>query len=107
MTSAAVLGYAQRLYRVALDFAVIGEIEDEIGSINMLHSRLMNGGWTAGELVTVCHILLARAGCSCDYMALGQDMVNCGFEHYRSVVAQLLGEVLVTGEGRQQHAQAD
>ena len=107
MTAAAVLGYAQRLYRVALDFAAIGEIEDEIGSISMLHTRLANGGWTAGELVTVCHILLARAGCNCDYMALGQDMVMCGFERYRVVVAQLLGDILVTGEGRQQHAQAD
>lgn len=107
MTATAVLGYAQRLYRVTLDFVAIGEIEDEIGSISALYARLTNGGWMAGELATVCHILLARAGCHCDYMALGQDMVACGFERYRAVIAQLLGGILVTDEGRQQHAQTD
>lgn len=72
-----VLGYAQRLYRVALDFEAIAEIEDEISSLAALHGRLSGDSWTVGELVTVCHILLSRAGCACDYMALGHDMVTC------------------------------
>lgn len=99
MTGDVVLGYAQRLYRVTLDFIALGEIEDEIGSVCALHTRLLTGSWTVGELVTVCHILLARAGCHCDYMALGQDMVACGFERYRNSVAKLMGDILTTGEG--------
>lgn len=99
MTGDVVLGYAKRLYRIALDFTTLSEIEDEIGSVCALHTRLITGSWTVGELVTVCHILLARAGCHCDYMALGHDMVTCGFERYRSSVAKLMDDVLTTGKG--------
>ncbi len=99
MSADIALAYAQRLYRVTLDFATICEIEDEMGSLGMVYARLTQGAWTAGELVSLCHILLARAGCSCDYMALGQDMVAQGFERYRSAVASLLARVFTTDEG--------
>lgn len=98
MSSDISLGYAQRLYRIVLDFATLSEVEDELGSAVQLYTRLVEGGWTAGELVSVCHILLSRAGCQCDYMALGQEMVMQGFERYRFTVAQLLGRVFIAGE---------
>ncbi len=90
-----VLGFAQRLYRVTLDFITIAEIEDELGSVAALQARLHSAQWTAGEVVTVCHILLGRAGCSCDYMALGQEMVQQGFARYRATVMQLIDDVFV------------
>lgn len=98
MTSNNVLGYAQRLYRVAIDFATVSEIEEELGSARSLYARLLSDRWTVGELVTLCHILLSRAGCHCDYIALGQDMIGHGFEHYRHITAQLLAHVFTPEE---------
>lgn len=98
MNADSALDYEQRLYRVALDFAAISEIEEELGSAFQFYTRLMKGEWTVGELVSVCHILLSRAGCQCDYMALGQQMVLRGFELYRATVTQLLGRVFTVGE---------
>lgn len=99
MTQDVALAFARRIYRVTLDFCTIGEIEDEVGSVCALFTRLSGDAWTAGELVTVCHILLAGAGCQCDYIALGQDMVAQGFERYRRAVLCLLAGVLQTTDG--------
>ncbi len=93
MSSDIVLEYAQRLYRITLDFAAVAEIEEEIGSLADFYARLSSAGWTVGELATVCHILLAQAGCGCDYMQLGQEMVRQGFARYRTTVARLLDRV--------------
>ena len=99
MSKDRVIAYGPRLYRTALDFDAVAEIEEEVGSLAALHGRLIDSTWTIGELVTVCHILLARAGCSCDYIALGQDMVARGFAPYRTVVLQLMKDIFLPGGG--------
>lgn len=90
MSGDIVLGYAQRLYRIAIDFSTALEIEDEVGSLAEFYERLMGGHWTLGELVTVCHILLGQAGCEPDYMVLGQEIVSHGVARYRGAVMQAL-----------------
>ncbi len=99
MTTEAVLNYAQRSYRVTPDFGALLEIEDEIGSLAAFARRLSSACWSVGELVTVCHILLARAGCSCDYMALGREMAERGFAGYCKVVQDVMRRVVDAGEG--------
>ncbi len=84
------MSFDGRLYAPEPRFDTWLEIEDELGSLPALYRRLQRGEWRLAELVTAVQILLAGAGCECDYKALGEDMVRRGAESYRRTVEQLL-----------------
>lgn len=96
-----VMTYQGRSYALHPDIATWLEIEDEIGSLAGLSQRLASGHWRLGELLAAAHALLSAAGCDCDYLELGREMMARGADAYRQTLANLLRQ-LVGGKQEEQ-----
>ena len=87
------LSFDGQTYCPAPRFNTWLEIEDELGSLPALHRRLIDGGWRLAELVAAVQILLAAAGCECDYRLLGDDILRRGADTYRHALERLMRPV--------------
>lgn len=88
------LTYQGCAYLIEPDIMTWLEIEDETGSLNALRTRLTAGDWRFSELLTVVQMLLAAAGCACDYRCLGDEIAAHGADDARRVVLGLLQRLL-------------
>lgn len=88
-----------RVCRIAPGFKLVSEIEEELGGIAALASRLAEGRWRTAELVTLVHILLEAAGRTADYLELGNDMIAEGLAGYAAAARDFLNWIL---EGEKQ-----
>lgn len=82
------------IFWVRPDLDLILEIEDELGSLPDLQRRFAEGRWTAGEAITLLHMLLARAGKNTDWRELGQAVLISGLDGYRPLLLDFLTQPL-------------
>ncbi|MDE2337349.1 MAG: gene transfer agent family protein [Alphaproteobacteria bacterium] len=86
-----------RVYAVAPAFALVREIEYELGGIAGLRARFSNDGWTVSDLVALSQMMLQAAGKTVDYAALGDLILKEGVAHYLSA-AQVFLDMVLHGE---------
>jgi hypothetical protein len=82
--------YHDRVYRVSPDMWLVCMIEDELGSIPQLATRLGSGTWTLSELAVLIQMMLQSAGKDADYMELGDAIIAAGAEKYRRCAEEFL-----------------
>jgi Phage tail tube protein, GTA-gp10 len=90
----AVITHDGRMYKIAPAARTVFEIEEALGGICALAARLDRGDWTAGELVTLQHILLQCAGRDVDYMVLAEAMIARGLKKHVDEALGVLRAVL-------------
>ncbi|MFH1158167.1 MAG: GTA-gp10 family protein [Pseudomonadota bacterium] len=79
-----------KVYIVNLDFSLMREIENELGSASALLDRFTQKSWKICELVTITHMMLQAAGETVDYLSLGNLMLKEGLGHYLSSAQSFL-----------------
>ena len=88
------LRFENRVFVVAPDFALVREIEDELGSITALREDFARSDWHLCDLVTLVHMMLQAAGKTVDYIHLGNQMLEEGVMHYLAAAQVFLDLVL-------------
>lgn len=88
------LRFENRVFAVAPAFALVREIEDELGSIAALRDNFSHGGWQVTDLVTLVQMMLQSAGKTVDYVSLGNIMLHEGLMPYLSAAQVFLDMVL-------------
>lgn len=101
MREAAVIVLKGSVYKVTPDFALICDIEDELGGIAGLAARFSKGEWKISELVTLIHMLLQAAGRTDDYKELGDAILSEGVESHVVSVSRFFSVIL--GRGKEEH----
>ena len=96
-TNTVPLRFENHVFTVTPDFALVREIENELGSISALRETFSRTGWLASDLVTFTQILLQAAGKSVDYLLLGNAMLREGLMHYL-VAAQVFLDMVLHAE---------
>lgn len=91
------LRFKNKVYAVQPDFALVREIERELGSAAILHERFSGMSWEISDLVTLTHMMLQAAGETVDYLSLGNLMLREGLRHYLSAVQSFLRLVVSGG----------
>jgi hypothetical protein len=88
------LRFQNRVYRIAPDFRLVREIEDELGGIAALHAGFLRPAWKVSDLVALVHMMLQAAGETVDYIFLGNLMLKEGLNGYLSCAVSFLQMVL-------------
>jgi len=86
----AVLHFRNKAYTIRPDFALVREIEHELGSVATLQGCFSDMSWEISDLVTLTHMMLQAAGETVDYLALGNAMLREGLRHYLSSAQSFL-----------------
>lgn len=89
-----VLSFNNRVYVIHPDFALVREIEEELGSASLLLERFSRGGWQISELVTLTQMMLQSVGETVDYLVLGNCMLRDGLQGYLLFAQLFLGSVI-------------
>lgn len=98
MREAAVIALKGCAYKVTPDFALVCDIEDELGGIAGLAARFSKGEWKVSELVTLVHMLLQAAGRTDDYRELGNAILSEGVDGHVASVSRFFGLILAGGK---------
>lgn len=86
----AVLRFKNKVHIIHTDFALVREIEHELGSIAALQERFSDMSWEISDLVTLTHMMLQAAGETVDYLSLGNQMLREGLRPYLSTAQSFL-----------------
>ncbi len=86
-----------RVYAVAPTFALVREIEYELGGIADLRRKFLSDGWKVSDLVVLVQMMLQAAGKTVDYVELGNALLREGIAHYLAA-AQVFLDLVLHGE---------
>lgn len=86
--------FDNRDYVLTPGFALVREIEEELGGISLLRGRFLQNRWEVSELVTLMQMMLQAAGETVDYDVLGGRMLEEGMGRYLVAVLSLFELVL-------------
>ena len=93
-TGAVPIRLENRVFIVTPDFALVREIESELGSIAALQENFSRNGWLVCDLVALMQMLLQAAGKTVDYIILGNAMLREGLAHYLAAAQVFIDLVL-------------
>ncbi len=86
-----------KVYAVRPTFALVREIEVELGGVADLRAQFAGDGWRVSDLVALIQMMLQAAGRTVDYAALGNALLNEGVAHYLAA-AQVFLDMVLHGE---------
>lgn len=90
------LRFKKNAYDITPDFALVREVERELGSITALDARFSGLDWNVADLVTLTQMMLQSAGETVDYVTLGNAMINRGLQHYLRAARAFL-QLIIAG----------
>lgn len=92
-----ILRHKRKPYEIRPDFALVREVERELGSIPALAQRFAQMDWMVADLVTLTQMMLQSAGETVDYVTLGDAMLKGGLNQYLRAAQHFLHSV-ITGQ---------
>ncbi len=92
----AALRYKNKTYDVTADFALVREIERELGNIVALERRFAGLEWQVCDLVTLTQMMLQSVGETVDYVTLGNAILKGGLQRYLAASQDFL-QLVISG----------